>query len=525
MSYVSLHKSQLLDSLENQVLYADLCTVVIGEEGTGKSFFLEQLNQRMQGQTEVSQIEAADEMSVAQLEKSIGLQLDLSWNEADNLIDRVANRFDRRVLLTVDNAQLLPNTCLEFLMMLVAEQLSSKAVKIFVVLAGDARLAKKLNETSTLVNNPNICVVFELEPIKKNETKALIADFQSIDEGTVDALYDEQKLDYLWQLSKGNPGDLNYQLNRWLAETNKPAPKLEENTVSKKYLMGVTYLMLALLLAGVLIYQDDINEFIAPQENTISDPRSQEVLSLPENRSDLTQVSDSTSGNTGESLNSNQSSRMNQESENQESENQENENQGNEAQNETATTTLEAKKEPQIDKVSSQTKNRVEESLDKNDTTDIRVAESQQETDSKNEPSKSQTRESSEPPRTETNEIESPADNINSNQSSETGKAQLTADERKLLTYLDSQHTLQWVGVSNLQAAEQFRDSHPLASQMLIFRRLQGGKYLFLVVSGQFNSRTDADNARVIYGQRNYPGKPWIKSINAIKQEINTIPQ
>lgn len=513
MSYVSLHKSQLLDSLENQVLYADLCTVIIGDEGFGKSFLLQQLNQRMQGQIEASQIEAADEMSVAQLEKSIGLQLDLSWSEIDNLIDRVSNRFDRRVLLTVDNAQLLPNTCLEYLMMLVAEQLASKDVKIFVVLAGDARLAKKLNETSTLANNPNICVVFELEPIQQNETRSFIAEFQDIDEGTVEALYDEQKLDYFWQLSKGVPGDLNYQLNRWITENEKKVEPVPETSSAKKYLLGATYLSLAIILVFVLIYQNDINQFLEPKDST--QELTDESLSTPQ----LSDADANALDNNNNKLSGQSTSELNVEPQPEASLTQSQEHQLDSQSNEQG---MVVAREPG-------TKTNNQEADNVNETTVRKPTE----TAISDETTSDSTAGTSQPDLTKSADSLATDSGVSREQASNVVKEidknelpsslTLTSDEQKLLAFDDSQFTLQWVGVSTLQAASQFRNSHPLRAQMSIFRRKQDGKTMFLVVSGQFNSRIDADNARRIYQQRSYPGKPWIKSVPAIKKEIDTI--
>ena len=514
MSYVSLQKSQLLDSLENQVLYADLCSLVIGEQGIGKSYFLEQLNVRLEGQVNLSQLEALNEMSVAQLEKSISLQLGLSWSESDNLIQRVADRFDRRVLITIDNAHQLPLTCLEYLMMLVEEQLAARETHVFLVLAGDASLAKKLNQTSALSNNPNICVVFELQPIEQSETKHLVADFQSVDVGTAEALYDEQKLEYFWQLSKGKPGELQYQLNRWLSESSVKKELPEETSNTRKYTLAAAYSVIAFSLILVLIYQDDINRLIeGSSESHIS--TASESGSSTAKQSYLKANSQSSDDENSDLM-------------------------------EDSTSEPELTKQP--DSVVSQAPQNNDATSQEGLTEEVEI--SQPSESQAKESAISQTLESEPLPQSEDQPVDSappesqqvsiedkPTDKVEqsnpkiipsdktlpANTAELANNNNLSADESRLMSMDDKLFTLQWVGVSSIAAAEKFRSGHPLKKQMLIFRRKQSTGFLYLVVSGQFLSRIDADHSRIIYQRRKYPGKPWIKTISAVKKDISSL--
>lgn|GEM_PF-3001113 len=489
MAYVSLQKSQLLDSLENQVLYADLCTVIVGEEGLGKSFFIKALNSRMEGQVSLSQIDALTEMSVAQLEKSISLQLGLSWSESDNLVERITARFDQRVLLTIDDAHLLPLTCLEYLMMLVEEQLKARSTCVFIVLAGDASLAEKLNQTSVLTSNPNICVVFELQPIEPQETKHLIADFQAIDVGTTEALYDEQKLGYFFQLSKGRPGELKYQLNRWLAESSVKVEAPEQVSSVKKYIVSGLYASLALGLILVLVYQEDINQLFegtAEQNDLVSQHQvaPKTTLNEPPDDSKKEQFTAEQSDPKAQLI----------------------------AQN-----SLE-KSEQQLNK---QTKNDAEFS-DESTLREISQTDSQPQNSTRKQLSSKTKLENSKTSQSE-KAVAQNSQALSQELAAEIPVFEFTDNEKALRSFSDQQYTLQWVGVSSLKAAEDFRQNHPLKDQMLIFRRRQEGKLLYLVVSGQFNSRDDADHSRIIYKKRGYQGSPWIKSIAAVKADISSL--
>ncbi|TQV88951.1 AAA family ATPase [Aliikangiella coralliicola] len=501
MSYVTIHKSQLLDSLENQILYADLACVIIGQKGIGKSFFLEQIHSRVSGQVSLSQIEAESVMTQAQLEKSISLQLGLSWQESEeSLLDKIAASLEQRVLLTIDNAHLLDQSCLDFLMGLATRQLAAKQTLLYMVLTGESDLAEKLNDTPSLKYDPNICVVFELKPIEEQETKFLIAQFQSIDPGTAEALYDEQKLQYFWQLSKGIPGDLKYQLTRWLEQTEvKTKPEKELSSI-KKYSLSAVYVVLAVTLVFALIYQDEINQMITPDtanQKTASSKSEQALNSnSKEPQSDkeyggieqaATNKSESQQGDLADST--------------------EDKSQNRKSKLPTEEEGLLRNPDPKQEPAKETESGEIAKKTSVVNTTKIGSKDESSGTDT----SKSEVSQ---------NKSENQAGVAEVEKKKSLPASSISDDERKLMGMDDARFTLQWIGVSKLEAAENFRQQHPLKESMLIFRRNQSTGILYLIVSGQFNSRIDADNAKAVYLKRGYSGKPWVKSLKAVKQEI-----
>jgi len=488
LSYVSLHKSQLLDSLENQVLYADLTSIIVGRKGIGKSFFLNQLLLRLDGQVYVSQIEATSVLTPTQLEKSISLQLGLSWQETDkSLLEQISTNLSQRILLIIDDAHLLSLDCLESLLSLVNLSETNNQNPVYLVLAGESNLANKLNETLALSQNPNLCVVFELQPVEVSETKNLFADFQSLQVDKIETLYDEQKLNNFWQLSHVIPGDLEFQLNRWLKEIKinnevkiKEIDRLDDTAHSlpkKQYLLAVGYILLACILVLALIYQDEINGVITPNEEfSIKTPDSSDYLESQESK-----VNTTSQVNSNELLNDKDefitgltSSKVVNNKENNEQVKSENNIENLVASDEAKASLIEinindGNKSGNIQ----QQENEVVENFQNFDKTLEQIKFSQQ--------------------------------------------------EKKLLAMRDSLFTLQWMGVSSLKAAQKVRDNHPLKESMLIYRRVHKDNYLYLIVGGFYNNHVEADNAKAIYAQRGYPGSPWIKSIETVKQEVNTL--
>lgn len=482
MSYISSHKSQLIDSLENQILYADLACVVVGEKGIGKSFLLDRVRERVRSEVFVSEIQADPNLTAIQFEQSICLQLGLGWQDKSvPLLKKIESELARRVLLTVDDAHLLSPDCLQYLMENAARQLLSKKTNMFILLAGEANIASKLSETSILKENPNICALFELLPIDESETKHLVADFQAVDLGSVEALYEPQKLNYFWQLSKGNPGELAHHVERWVSQDeNKDTTESKRTKPFTSYFVSLGYGAIAGLLILALIYQDEINQVIAPSDNSpVKEAGKTESLKAENNRKEIIS-------------NSNKTVNLPK----------------NDAKHKELGTALLVEEKDK----GRGAENVVQTAQESSKIDNAIQLPSEHKKDPKvNKESQTSSKSISSEGEYKTSQIAAKQKVLGPN-----------GDEAKLLEMADSLFTLQWVGLSSLQAAKKYRNGHPLKSNMLIFKRQSGDGFLYLVVSGQFNAKVDAENARSIYQKRGYPGKPWIKSIAAVKKEINS---
>jgi len=343
------------------------------------------------------------------------------------------------------------------------------------MLAGETNLAKKLNATPVLKANPNLCVVFELEAFEEHETTQLISDLNSISVEKVTALFDPQKLNYFWQLCQGNPGELSAQLKRWNDETggtNEPLA-LTTGKPKRQYILSGVYFIFALALAFALVYQDEINEVITPDISNVEttpfkkiEPEK-DVTGEPEIASSL-----KTSGITNkpnESLNAAESKEI-----------------------------IKHEEIVQTQDVKSILKEKNAESVIAKDV-DKKAVESNS---------------------MDTSEQKRSIDDI---AAKDVTKFELTKDEEKLMGINNKLFTLQWMGVSSYQSALAFKNKHPQSESMLIFRRKLQNRFLFILVSGQYNSRIDADNTKTIYQNRGYPGEPWIKSIKAVQSEITEL--
>ena len=490
-NYISQQKQQLLDSLENQARFSQLVAVVVGEKGTGKSFLIQQLQQRLEEDLAIARVDASLAMTEDQLEKTISLQLGLNWQESEiSLEQRIQNDLQQKVLITIDDAQLLSSSCLDFILQLNQNQLQESV--LFILLTGDASLPSMINETNTFKQHQEMCVVFQIEPIQQHETKAMVADLCRHRPEWLDDLYEEKKLVYFWQLSKGNPAELNYHLSRWLEENTGAETKIVEIAGDEKtsYLKSILYVLIAGTLIGTLFFQDEVNRWIAA-----GSANSKAIEKKPKE-----QV---------EKLSSDISSS----------------NQDKTVKTDTARQPVDTKQQPitneaadnnrQQDPLIQSQKIEVEKNVSGNSKlpeNDIAQNVSDEKRQTKDKTEKTVTKQPEIAPPIVKQESKGIIDfDITTN---------LTAGEASLLKLDDKLFVLQWMGLSKAQAVEDYKKNHPLVNKMTIYRRANSGQVLYLVISDQFLSRIQADVAKAEYNRRGYPGKPWVKTMAAVKKEV-----
>ncbi len=518
--YVSQQKCELLDSLENQVRFSQLVAVVVASKGFGKSFLVEQLQKRLKDEVALAHVDASMAMSDDQLDKTISLQLGLSWQESEvDLATRVKNTHAEKVLITIDDAHLLSASCLEFILKLNQSQLTQKNASLFILLAGEASLPVMINKTSTFAKHPEMCVVFEIEPIQKSETHAIAQSFSHPNADLLSNADHSAKLEYFWQLAKGNPAELNYHMSRWL-DDNSPTKVVEVNSdiPPKTILKAVVYSVLALLLSTMLVYQDEINQWISPATSDTFD--------------DSERLADTLNA-TKEIEKGKEQLRQKEPADTKTIENEQN------PSSKTKTFQPEEKdsdsKQGSVEQESSLTQ-QFEQALANEIKSSDAVTDSAKELDSKPTTKVITTGASSENEQKNTSEsVDNVKKNTDSskpvsetelpessdNQQVNSAKAvSLTGDEKELLQQPNEHFVLQWAGVSSLKAAKAYREKHLAKDQMWIYRRSNKGKVLYLVVSDSFSNRALAEFALNNYLQQGVKEKPWIKSVSLVQKEI-----
>lgn len=479
-TYISQQKKQLLDSLENQVRFSQLVAVIVGEKGIGKSFLLNQLQSRLDEEVAIATIDASLAMNESQLEKTISLQLGLSWQSSElSLEQKIKNDLTQKVLITIDNAHLLSKSCIDFILKLNQSQLAFQESVLFILLVGKNSLPNIISKTDTYIQHQDMCVVFQIEAIKKNEIQSIVESFGHFNVDITNELHKDKKLDYFWQLSKGNPAELNYHLSRWLEEhSSKKVVEITDKEPSS-HLKSIVYAVIAVALIAVLFFQNEINSWISADQSVNTDDEKNrnniedkdEVLSTDSNTSNKKKIVEDIS-------------------------------------KQVSTKQYEPQEITQKKAIPIESKSQVSDTRKNKKETKLKDVEVSSIAEPKGEDDLSE----------KTRTVEKAS--IKKVNIDDTPKVASTLDEQSLLSKNSSYFALQWVGLSQLKAALEYKNKHPLSADMRIYRRVNGDKALFLIVSDYYPTRAEADLGKNDYLKRGYTGKPWVKSIAAIQSEI-----
>ncbi len=459
-TYISQQKVQLLDSLENQVYFSKLVAVLVGDKGIGKTFLLEQLYSRLNSDITIVNIDASLAMSEDQLDKTVSLQLGLSWQKTDvSLETRIKNDIEQKVLIVIDDAHLLSSSCLNFILKLNQIQSEYQDPNLFIILAGDNRLPNMINQTDVFSAHQDMCVVFQIETIEQNETNHLIAHFSQSSVASIENLYSSKKLTSFWKLSKGNPAELNYHLFRELDEHSPIKTVDVNNEPSSSYFKSILYVLIAVLLISILVFQKGINSWISSNDDENILEKTNIILPIDVKSESLPDK--------------------------------------NEATKTTEESRLKLKIKTKVESVLEEQIKSVEvfdKQVEKN------VVDSEKSSASDNDDVTAQ--------KISKKEIVT-VENI------------YTSDENDLINNKSTNFVLQWTGVSQFETALMFKNKHPLTAEMKIYRKLSKNKLLYLVVSGNYKTKALAEKGREKFKQQGINGKPWIKSNSAVQNEIS----
>ncbi|MCP8900740.1 AAA family ATPase [Gilvimarinus xylanilyticus] len=93
-------------------------------------------------------------------------------------------------------------------------------------------------------------------------------------------------------------------------------------------------------------------------------------------------------------------------------------------------------------------------------------------------------------------------------------------DELEILSWPESDYTLQVLGVSSEASARNYIDVQANKSQLVLYTTERDGKPWFVVLAGRYASRADAKSAISGLPDRQQKASPWIRSVEAIHAAI-----
>lgn len=96
----------------------------------------------------------------------------------------------------------------------------------------------------------------------------------------------------------------------------------------------------------------------------------------------------------------------------------------------------------------------------------------------------------------------------------------LSADEEMLLSWQESDYTLQLLGVSNEKAARDYIARQPNRDDLLMFKTTRQGKDWFVVIAGRYRNAAAARSAVSSLPPEQAKAGPWARELKGIQKEI-----
>ncbi len=95
-----------------------------------------------------------------------------------------------------------------------------------------------------------------------------------------------------------------------------------------------------------------------------------------------------------------------------------------------------------------------------------------------------------------------------------------SSQEKTILSWGDSEYTLQIVGLSSEKSAQEFMASQTNKKDLLLFRSIRQGKDWYVVVTGHYTNAAAARQAAKSLPESQLKATPWPRDLKTIHQEI-----
>ena len=275
--YLEPERAQRLNMLQHMVQYSDLLLMMTGERGSGKSALLQRLLNSLSEQWQVCQVYANTMMDAEQLLFQIARSFAVenlpqtSSDLQEQLYQRLASLHERDKvpLLIVDDAHELPQDALEMLFQLAdVETSGGKLVRI--ILFCEPQIETMLDSPSISSLRDRITHRLEMPGLSEEETAEYIKHRMAVSGFDGTSPFTPKMIKKIHKSAHGLPAKINVLAHESLEEGDIVVaeiddvihePKERRITPLHMLLGGVV----VILVAVVLVYQDDINRLFEGQ--------------------------------------------------------------------------------------------------------------------------------------------------------------------------------------------------------------------------------------------------------------------
>lgn len=287
--YAEPTRKQRLDILLHLAQYGNELMLVTGPEGSGKTTLLQQFKSKALDTWSIAHIEGKDGIDERKLVQQLFHQMGIEFHGATHaeLLKTLEHHFDslqrsaRQAVLLIDDADQLPVTTINRVLEIAALTNIENKPLLRIILFGAPELETIFSDTQIQLPENLVRRTLDLSPFDNEHTAYYVLHRLSAAGFVANKPFTENVLHKLHKQSGGWPGRIN-DLTHNLLVDSLPATttgKASDEGATVKPLRVIAAIAVITLMGSILVWQDDINNWLAPGK-TPADSRLDQVAKL-----------------------------------------------------------------------------------------------------------------------------------------------------------------------------------------------------------------------------------------------------
>ncbi|MCP3675613.1 MAG: AAA family ATPase [Gammaproteobacteria bacterium] len=485
------HSQNIIDKLIHLSRFGNLLTLVVGNNGCGKTKLLDKLLSTVDDDCQICHIKAQPLLSIDQLfqqvmesfaEQNTFTGIPLTANQYEEWAEQLIATTDNRLLI-IDDAEVLSTSVLHELCQLSAMQQDKETPHLHLILFGNYDLNVILEQSAQGILDEDGIYVIDIPSLSEAESKSWFEYILSTLD--IDFLPEQDVLDDILQKDDGNLSLLKESAEEFAAE-NQDVLTVEEEIKPLRisvvgYWFGI-FTIVILCVFGMFFFQDEIADLIGLGKEK-SDTKDQEVQIIKASKESL----------------------------------------------DIETTQEVAIEEQQIiETISPDVENDGNSALENNTIIEEVVVQQPVVQEMDAEPNEDvgmldNTEENTDLISDKPYVIEAPIavtpDDAPESVKEKSVANNMTEDEQYLISLPDNNYTVQLIGLSKESSIQAFIAKHNF-KDVYYYRSSLNEKLWFIIVLKSYANKNDAASARANLPAELIKNGPWIKSLKTIKNEI-----
>jgi len=286
--YAEPMRKQRLDILLHLAQYGHELILVTGPEGSGKTTLLQQFQNKALDTWSIARIDAKDGIDERKLVQQLYHQMKMEFHGATHaeLLENMKHHFDslqrsaRQGIMLIDDADQLPVTAINQIVEMAALTNAANKPLLRIIMFGAPELENHFSAPQTRLPANLVRRTFDLPPFDGEHTAHYVLHRLSAAGFIDNEPFTESVLRKLHKQSGGWPGRINELAHNLLLDSQPTlaTEKVDDKGITFKPLRVIAAVVASVIIGSILIWQDDINNWLKPGGTATDTSNSSQVL-------------------------------------------------------------------------------------------------------------------------------------------------------------------------------------------------------------------------------------------------------